>query len=71
MFKKRTTTTATTTPTANTIQPPQSSSSNLDIRARQKTEVRNVEMPNAEDVQAGAVFRIQLQRLEDVRFDVG
>ena len=38
--------------------------------AREKIKIGDVEVPNAQDVQAGAVFRVQLQRLENVVLDI-
>ena len=42
----------------------------LDKCAREKIKICNVEVPDAQNVKAGAIFRIQLQRLENVVLDI-
>jgi hypothetical protein len=43
----------------------------LHKRAGKKPEIRNTEMPNTKDVEAGAVFGVQFQSFENVAFDIG
>ena len=42
----------------------------LDECAREKIKICNVEVPDAQNVKAGAIFRIQLQCLQNVVLDI-